>query len=384
MNSNHWKKLASLILLLVILLGCQAGKVDSALDVNQETPDGADTISTNHALLENFGTGSTSIYMILHRSTDRNAASFRNGAILAAEDLGVDQVALTIVDATSETAQPANLVAALKSAKTRMLVVDGGKDTEQTASKISADMNIPVISLTQAAPAGVYAFKPTGIDSITAAIGYALNQGKQNIAVFAEQGNAAAKFNAIREKIGKRDFSLLEVPYKSGLSAGSIIRKNAKLLSSADVFVLTETDASTAKLASSAKTLVGAKADRIVIVRNDLPASIMANPALNGAITAIPDTAHTQLIQERYQKKFNAKPDLNAAYAYDAMAIAVGLSRAKGGSAINRTNLQTPTGFKATTGAFRFLPDGKVERIFAIARINGGKLETITPAKAGF
>jgi ABC-type branched-subunit amino acid transport system substrate-binding protein len=90
------------------------------------------------------------------------------------------------------------------------------------------------------------------------------------------------------------------------------------------------------------------------------------------------------LIAERYQRHYKRPLSTDAAYGYDAIAIAAGIIRTKGATGLNAEALTSKVGFRGVTGLFRFAPSGHVERRLSLYAISGGKLNVLAQAPASF
>lgn len=106
-------------------------------------------------------------------------------------------------------------------------------------------------------------------------------------------------------------------------------------------------------------------------------------PALaNGWYPAPPSEGQAQFAS-RYQQAYGAAPARLAGLAYDAMSLAIVLSR-QGGDRFTTTSLTNPDGFAGIDGVFRFAPNGLVERGLAVYEIHPGGATMIDPAPASF
>ena len=123
---------------------------------------------------------------------------------------------------------------------------------------------------------------------------------------------------------------------------------------------------------------------KLLIGRFDWPKSIWKNPAYDGMIVAMPDQSSLALVSDRFQKVYSRPMSISAAYAYDVVALALGLVRVKGLKTISRNDLEQETGFRGATGVFKFRPDGSVERLYRIMKAQQKALVVIQEIPAGF
>jgi ABC-type branched-subunit amino acid transport system substrate-binding protein len=109
-----------------------------------------------------------------------------------------------------------------------------------------------------------------------------------------------------------------------------------------------------------------------------------AEPALVGGWYPMPATAAHADFDTRYTKAFGAKPPRIASLGYDAAALAAVMAR-KTPRDFGANALTTSSGFAGVDGLFRLLPDGTVERGYAIDEVGvGGAPHEIDPAPSSF
>lgn len=110
---------------------------------------------------------------------------------------------------------------------------------------------------------------------------------------------------------------------------------------------------------------------------------IQGEPALEGG--RFVDLADSQFerFAGRFARTYGSQPSRTAALAYDVTAVAANMARVH---ASERTVwLQAPQGFDGLLGTFRLLPDGTVERGFAVYEVtrDGYRLSEPAPARFG-
>jgi ABC-type branched-subunit amino acid transport system substrate-binding protein len=110
----------------------------------------------------------------------------------------------------------------------------------------------------------------------------------------------------------------------------------------------------------------------------------IASGSVEGALIASVDRSEMTPMVERFRQAYGRDPQLHEAFAYDAMALSAGLARAGGEAAFAIQNLTNPQGFRSTTGVFRLMPDGSVQRLLALHRVTKGKLKRVGEAQGSF
>ena len=98
--------------------------------------------------------------------------------------------------------------------------------------------------------------------------------------------------------------------------------------------------------------------------------------------TTPPD--RTTSFAQRYQQIYGAAPDPRAGIVYDAVTLAVALSKSKAGGDFSLTRLTDPSGFSGVTGLFRLNADGTTSRGLSVLEIGPGGISIRDPAPATF
>lgn len=115
----------------------------------------------------------------------------------------------------------------------------------------------------------------------------------------------------------------------------------------------------------------------------DIP-GIGADTALRGAWYAAPDPAKRADFERRYTATYGRPPLRLATLAYDAVALAGKLARLKPGGDFSAEAITNSNGWSGVDGAFRFLPDGRVERALAVIEVQGERNVVVSPAPSSF
>ena len=88
-------------------------------------------------------------------------------------------------------------------------------------------------------------------------------------------------------------------------------------------------------------------------------ARTLSLPALQGAWFSAPENAGFNSFAQRYKAKYGADPARVSTLSYDAVSLAIALSRAQGGQRFSPNVLTNPSGFNGADGIFRFKPDAR-------------------------
>jgi ABC-type branched-subunit amino acid transport system substrate-binding protein len=107
---------------------------------------------------------------------------------------------------------------------------------------------------------------------------------------------------------------------------------------------------------------------------------VLGLPAFQGGAFAAPDTAGFTSFAQRYQARFGSPPPRIASLGYDAVSLAVALSRQYGSQRFTDATLTTPSGFAGIDGTFRFRPEGINDRALAVYEVRGNGAVLASPA----
>lgn len=99
------------------------------------------------------------------------------------------------------------------------------------------------------------------------------------------------------------------------------------------------------------------------------------------------DPALKAEFEGRYSGAYGGAPPAIATLAYDGIAIAgalIGQAQSSGQPPFTRQGIENPTGFRGMSGLFRFLPDGRNQRLLSILKVGRRQFEMLDPAPATF
>lgn len=107
-------------------------------------------------------------------------------------------------------------------------------------------------------------------------------------------------------------------------------------------------------------------------------------PSLVGGWFAAPQPDRSARFFDRFFQVFGVRPPRIATHAYDAVALAVVLSRRPNGPEFSPEALTNPSGFAGVDGIFRFRPDGLSEHGLAVLEVTANGTRVISRAPATF
>ncbi len=245
---------------------------------------------------------------------------------------------------------------------------------------IAASAQLPVIAFTtdkSVAGPGLYVMGILPGLQIEREVGYAASQGFKRFAALLPNspyghavadalGPAAARHNAAQAQIEYYEPNAVEFSQVAQKLAADgpfdallIPEGGAKLRSIAPLLGFYNIDTTKIKLLGSA-------------LWTD--PSLATEPALLGAWFAAPSAAAWTGFSQRYRAAYASDPPRLASLAYDAMTMAATLAKTGANTGTNAGNfadsvLTRSDGFTGIDGAFRFRPDGLVERNLDIVEV---------------
>jgi len=115
----------------------------------------------------------------------------------------------------------------------------------------------------------------------------------------------------------------------------------------------------------------------------DVP-GVGSDTMLRGAWYAAPDPARRADFERKFIATYGRPPQRLATLAFDAVALAAALARAKPGGDFSAEAITNPNGWSGVDGVFRFLPDGRAERSLAVIEVQGDRSKVVSSAPTSF
>lgn len=361
---------------MVLLAACQSAGPEDVLDLDPNMPIPAQ---------ETTGAGPVSITLLLPRTGDRGVAMMardvHDGARLAVKELGAGAIRLVTFD-TNGKADTARSHAEQAVADGTKLILTGLDRASTLAVAGIASSNRPVvIDLSSARPAGngAYAFVSDAVSSALEGVRTAVGAKQSRVVVAAPEDMATADLDRLKRGIAGYGGTLTGVVrYPSAESAiGAALTRSRAAFEKAQTMVLMGSGRAPVVVARTVAT--GGYGNNIttLIGNSSWPPELFADPVFDGVLIAMLDQRSLKELGSRYSAATGRSLSLEAAYAYDAVALAAGLVRSAGNEAITKGALSSKAGFHGATGIFRFEANGTVERRHRIYRIEGGKAQPL-------
>jgi ABC-type branched-subunit amino acid transport system substrate-binding protein len=112
---------------------------------------------------------------------------------------------------------------------------------------------------------------------------------------------------------------------------------------------------------------------------------VATTPALRGAWFSTVSDSRFRQFSASYKTRFGAPPYRIATLGYDAVLLTLRIARDwRPGSPFPMGRLVDPSGFIGLDGAFRFRPNGVIERALEVREVGAGGVTVVSPAPARF
>jgi ABC-type branched-subunit amino acid transport system substrate-binding protein len=362
------------------LAGCQATNTEDVLDVAPQLP---------VPVQETLGGGPVMIAMLLPRSATEPAAAhsrdFVDGARLAVNELGGGQIRVTVYDTAGRPENAGSMAEQAIAAGARLIVAYDAVGIATTAKTKGA--RPPVLALSgEGNPAGVFAFSSDSIDSAIDGARAAITAKQSSILALVPEGFAQADRERFARGVARHGGKLVgTIDYPAAdIQVGPALKAQQPLFLKATTVVIFGSGRAPAVVAQSIAAQGLGGTITTLVGNSAWPRELYTIPVLDGVLIAMPDQDSLKQIAGRFQAAAGRPLSLEAAIAYDAVAIAAGLVRTNGAAGLTVKALVSDAGFRGASGLFRFRKDGSVERRHAIHRIEKGRLVLLQNETGGF
>ncbi|RUM96369.1 hypothetical protein EET67_18655 [Pseudaminobacter arsenicus] len=325
--------------------------------------------------MQTFGDGPTRVDMFIDASVANYADDYRDGAALATKELGAGQITLTVRDLRVETAEPASQVKQSTDDGAKLLI-----GPSSLAKAFDRPAKPATLFLEGQPTASTVAIASDEISGAIEVASYAVGAGRSKIMVVSTRVLAPSEMQRLHTGLKNAGAELINVVTDPTSADG--MAKLARL-GEAQAVLLIGADAP--KVAAPALRQRGGLDPSVPFLGTFAwPNTAYGEPALEGSLLALIDQNALKRISERFRTAYGRSLSLEAAYGFDALAVASGIVRAKGSDGLDSQALRSGSGFAGATGVFRFGADGRIERRLAIYRLSRGKLALQDEAPSGF
>ena len=375
------------------LAGCGPTSVSRAPAPSSATPGPVATTPVTPSSGTQIGTGPVKIGLILPLSQASGpsvvGASLRNAADLAVAETGQNDVTLLVKDdrSSAEGARAATQAAIDEGAD--LIIGPLFASSVKEAGRVARAAGRPIIAFstdTSAASRGVYLLSFLVESYVDRIVTFAAQKGKTSIAALVPENDygtlALGEFQSAAARNGMR---VQGIERYTAATLPAAVERIAALGPQIDALFIPEQADAMGAVSSQlvAKGIDGKKVQILGTgVWND--ARVLRLPALQGAWFSAPENAGFNAFATRYRAKFNSDPTRIATLSYDAVSLAVALSRSQGSQRYSDSVLLNSSGFNGADGVFRFKADGQNDRGLSVLQIGGSTTTVLSPAPRSF
>ncbi|MGI9515103.1 MAG: penicillin-binding protein activator [Anderseniella sp.] len=395
--------LAAMLMTLLVVSACSTGGVSVGSLFSDDKTEAGNT-GQQAQDVSPFGTPGTSggpvkVALLLPLSAPGQTASIakalKNAAEAALLDSGSESIQLLTKD-TSGNADGARTAvnAALKEGATLILGPLLSAEV-QAVAPIARQRNVPVIAFSSVAGVagnGVYLMSFLPSEEVSNLVRYAASQGIRNLAAMIPQSAYG----------GTVENALNQAAVANGAKIVALDRYTRSVAG-----VASTSKAVAGKIANSTNDIQGLflpeGGPMLANAANGLTAAGVTSGKVRMLGTGLWDeraTSNVQLViggwyagvspdliarfTGRYQKAYGSTPPRLASLAYDAVSLAIIVTRTAPGGKATAKDITNPEGFKGVNGLFRFRRNGKVERGLSILEVTPTGPREVSPAPDRF
>ncbi len=342
---------------------------------------------------EQIGNGATRIALIIPLSQasgpSQVGASLRNAAKLAYADSGTNDVTILVKDDHSSPAGAQAATQAALNEGAEIIIGPVFASNVKEAGRLARGAGKPVIAFSTDASAGghgVYLLSFQVESYVERIVEVAAQRGKKSFAALVPENDygtvALAQFQQSAASHGIRVLTIER--YKPGALQASV-QRIAEASAQIDALFIPEQAEAMVAVSRELQT-AGIDTKRIQVLGTGLwnDARVLKLPALQGAWFVAPENTGFNALAQRYRAKFNSDPARLATLSYDAVSLAIALSRSQGSQRYSESVLTNPSGFNGADGVFRFKADGTNERGLSVLEISNGAAKVLSPAPRSF
>lgn len=336
-----------------------------------------------------LGSGPTKITMLLPLSAPGSAGEdgrkMYDAARLAMTDLGDKLLTLTIEDTRGDSGYAKDLaVKAITSGGAKAIIGPDELAAAQHLAKLSGTQRPPVLALADnfAGGPGVYSVRLSEADSAAAGAAAVASKGARKFVLLVPAGSNSGAIEArVNNALSIYGAALaVTLPY-SASDGAKVVSDMGSLVEAPDAVVVASGDGSPTPVLAALKAK-GGKA--VTLIGTDRWLERPIDPLYEGAYIATLDQSETGPIADRFKATYNYQPDVNVAYAYDMVALSAGIASSVGPNGFSKQVLENASGFRGSTGLFRFRADGSSQRSMPFFKVEKGKLKLVEKQTSGF
>jgi len=393
--------LAAALITLLLVSACSTGGVSVGSLFSDDKPEAGNAQQQDQQTAP-FGSatgGPVKVAILLPLSASGQTAvigkALKNAAEAALLDSGSQNIQLITKDTQGNADGARTAVNAALNEGATLILGPLLSAEVQAISPIARQRNVPVIAFSSVAGVagnGVYLMSFLPGEEVSNLVRYAAKQGIRNIAAMVPQsayGSTAE--NALNQAVaayGARVVALDRYPRSSAGVASTSQAVAGKIANSTnDIQGLFLPEGGT-MLANAGNGLsaAGVSSGKVRMLGTGLwdERSTSNVQLVSGGWYAGVSPSLIARFSQRYQQAYGNTPPRLASLAYDAVSLAVIVTRKAPGGRVSAQAITNPEGFKGVNGLFRFRPTGLVERGLSILEVTPTGPREVSPAPNRF
>ncbi len=343
---------------------------------------------------ETVGTGPIRIAMLLPKTASGAAGiagtELANAARMAMQDFAGGRFQLVIKDTRGQPSEAASLASQARDEGATLVLGPLFSANVSSASAVTEPAKIPMIAfssdIARARP-NVYLLSFAPDADIRRTLSYGFSSGANKIVALLPQSSygrlAEQEMRRAYDQLGGQIVSIARYPRNSEAIVEAS-RSVALALQDANGVYIPEGGRVPALVLNSLRKAGVSLRGKLIMGSGQWTSTSKKNSVLNGAIYAGADKTNFQSFSERYKQTYGNEPTVTAALGYDAISLTAELIRRSAQAPFSAKNIQSRSGFRGSTGIFRFEADGRLQRALVVNRIESGQPVIISPAPTGF
>jgi ABC-type branched-subunit amino acid transport system substrate-binding protein len=343
---------------------------------------------------EAVGSGPIRVAMLLPKTASGAAGiagtELANAARMAMQDFAGGRFQLVIKDTRGQPSEAAILASQARDEGASLVLGPLFSANVSSASAVTEPAKIPMIAfssdIARARP-NVYLLSFAPDADIRRTLSYGFSSGANRVVALLPESSygrlAEQEMRRTYDQLGGEIVSVVRYPRDSNAIVEAA-RSAALSLQDANAIYIPEGGRVPALILSSLKKAGVSLRDKLIMGSGQWTSTSTKNSVLNGAIYAGADKTNFLSFSERYKATYGNEPTVTAALGYDAISLTAELIRRSAQSPFSPQNIQSRSGFRGSTGIFRFEADGRLQRALVVNRIESGQPVIISPAPTGF
>ncbi|MCQ2003211.1 hypothetical protein [Rhizobium sp. NRK18] len=388
-HGHRWREALLLAtgLALAVITGCQTG--DIAEGVTAPSANATAKATGPQPKSETIGAGDPLIgylsYLPDNQATSQAERDRRAGAAMAIRDLAGGEFSMQVAQVGDKPGEVEATTRRLGSSGIKLLITSAPSSSLPDIQRALAGRDARIILLADNGDvpqkSGAYPFSSNAVDGIVEAVSFAMAEGAAKGAILAPPGYPKGEMDRAKREIAAFGGSISAT---ISVDAAGLNSRQTESLKAYDLVVLFPGIKNAPQIVRSIQDGRSASSRAMLVIAETTPTDARRTPELAGALVCRFGYNIQNRIGDRYLRETGFPVSLDAAYAYDATAMALGIARRYGREGLDDAHLTNPSGFRGAAGVFRLHSDGTVRRNCDMFRVSNGQFVFFQPAPTTF